>query len=899
MRSDNQIPRLWEDASTIILILACVAVLLLIAFVTTTANAQTFVNTPTTTTLWAGTQDFNQFGLASVTSPGSGLILEGTAPSTVSPTGHVRHLWYGDSSNGLCRVDPELDLVVANPAPGIGGHFNVIQTCIGAIQAAAFVPGQMAFDATTNTVYTTNVGRTTAGIIRTFYNPAGDNGHGTMDPIRIQSLMGTTATRNAAGGCPQITSPKTKNKVPLVPSSSSIGPDGNLYVGNIRDGAIIRILSPATFDPSVQSDCQNKIQIPILSADSRVGAGHTFGMGWVGHTLLGADNIAPWVLFNADQCLTPANGNRICGAPAVSGAQLPTEVLAAFVPGPQAAAVTDAQFPAFPGNIFYAASFPTATKITNITSNNNLTVQTSFGGTFAFITGLTPDPADLNNANLYVGSDPTQGSINGAAAIYLVTTQAPPPAPPLAPFNLAAVAGTNQANVTWAPTTNGQPITTYIVRTLLAPLTPGNPATPSGVADVTVGTGTGVAPLKATITALTNGTSYVFEVQACNASGCSPFSTLSNAVTPFVVTAPPTPTGVTAVASTLSASVAWSQNGNGGSPITSSTVSAFDSLAPNVIAASAVVVGSGTGASVNGLVAGHTYTFTVHANSAVGQSPDSTRSLPITIATVSTSDISITVTSPASINAGSVLTYTMTVRNGGPGAVASVSLNSTLPFGLVGSTQSQGACSGTPGLTAFNCNLGGMVAGATATVTVSVLLDPAQTSGSATDTATVSVNDPTVTDPNPANNTASATTTIGGSGGGTGGGGSCAAATTDIQVVGSAQNGGPAINSGDTFTWQIKDNQGNTPADCVVFTSTLPGNFSINTVTPTQGTCSNAGNAITCNLGTINGGSTALVTVNVNVGPTAGSFPTTGSATFSGTDSQPANNSFTVTIQPK
>jgi len=79
----------------------------------------------------------------------------------------------------------------------------------------------------------------------------------------------------------------------------------------------------------------------------------------------------------------------------------------------------------------------------------------------------------------------------------------------------------------------------------------------------------------------------------------------------------------------------------------------------------------------------------------------------------------------------------------------------------------------------------------------------------------------------------------------------------------------------------------------------LPSNFVLNTVSPTQGTCSNVGNAITCNLGTVNGGATAIVTVNFNVGSTAGSFPTTGSATFTGTDSNPANNSFNVTIQPK
>jgi len=890
MRSATTQKRTREGASPAASILVCVAVILLALFVNT-ANAQTFVNNLTTTKLWAGTRDVNQFGLASLTSPASGVILEGAAPSTLSPTGHVRHLWYGDSSNGLCRLDPELDQVIAE-ANGIGGHVNIIQTCVGAIQAAAFVPGQMSYDPATHAVYTVNIGRQTAGIIRTFYDPSGDSGNGTMDPIRIQSLMGTTNTRNAAGGCAQISDPKTGTKVPIVPDATALGPDGNLYVGSIRDGAIIRILSPATFDPSNQSDCQNKIQIPILSADERVGAGHTFGLGWIGHTLLGADNIAPWVLFNADQCLTPANGNRICGAPAVSGAQMPTEILGAFVPAPQAAAATDSQFPQYPGNVFYAASFPNATKISNIASTSNLTVQLSYGGVFSFITGLTADPADPANATLYIGSDPSQGSINGEGQIWQVTQNAPPPAPPLAPFNVVAVAGDKQASVSWSPTANLQPITSYVVRTLLAPLTPGNPPTPSGIGDVTVAGASPVAT-STTVIGLTDGVSYVFEVEACNASGCSPFSAVSNVATPQAVTAPPTPTLVSAVPGPLSASVAWSQSGNGGSPITSSTVNVFDSATPATPAFSVVVAGAATGASVSNLLAGHTYTFTVHATNAVGSSADSAPSSPITIANVTTADLSVTASSPASINAGSVLTYSFTVRNGGPAAIVGASLTSSLPFGLVGSTQSQGVCTGTPGLTAFSCNLGAMAAGATATVTVSVQLDPAKTSGTVTDSATVAVNDPNVTDNNLANNTASATTTI--SSGQTG----CTATTTDLQVGGSAQNGGPALGSGDTFTWQLKDNLGTTPANCVVFTSTLPSNFTINTVTPTQGTCSTVGNQISCQLGTISGGGQAIVSVNFGVGNIAGSFPTTGSATFTGTDSNPANNSFTVTVQPK
>ncbi|MBZ5723602.1 MAG: DUF11 domain-containing protein [Acidobacteriia bacterium] len=868
------------------------AVVLLMGTAAGTANAQVFVNVPTTTTLWGGTADFNAFGLASMTAPASGLILTGTAISTI--TGKpVRHLWYGDPSNGLCRMDPEVD-AVAPPVNGIGLHQNIIQTCVGAIQAKAFAPGQLAFDGATNTIYTVDIGRVATGILRLHYDPAGDAGRGTIDPIHVDSLVGTQIGRNALGGCPQITDPKTGAKVPLVPDATAIGPDGNLYVGNIRDGAIIRIVGPSTFDPNVNSDCQNKVQIPILSADSRLGSGHTFGLGWVGHTLFGADNIAPWIMTNADQCLTPTNGNRICGAPAVSGALMPTEILGAFVPGPQAGAVSDAQYPNFPGNIMYFATFPNLTKVTNILDSSNMTVQTSFGGTFSFITGLTADPQDLNNTNFYVGVDSTQGSINGAAGMYLVTSLAPPPGPPLPPAGTTAVAGQASATVSWFPITNGQPITSYVVRTMFAPLVPGGAATPTAVPDVTVTPDpvSGVLATTTTVPGLVNGTAYEFKVEACNLNGCSAFSGLSNAVTPQALSVPSAPTQVSAIPNVASATVAWTAPAsNGNTPITSSTVSAFDGGATTA-SVTTILVGTGTGAVVNGLVAGHSYTFSVHATNAIGNSPESALSPPITIPTVNTADMSLTMSVPASVNAGSVLTYTLTVHNSGPSPATQVTVTDALPAPLFGFTASQGICAGTVGGNTFSCNLGAMAAGSSATVTVSVALPSGITSIS--NSASVSALDGAgvaIPDPNTANNTASATTAVTAGGGG-------GSVTTDIQVGGSSNNGNPLHGTPVTYTWQIKDNQGTVAAPGVVFTATLPASFTFNSVSSTLGTCGFAAGTVTCQVGTINGGAAAIITVvaTPTVAGPANSFVSTGSATFAGTDSNPANNSFSVAI---
>jgi uncharacterized repeat protein (TIGR01451 family) len=409
---------------------------------------------------------------------------------------------------------------------------------------------------------------------------------------------------------------------------------------------------------------------------------------------------------------------------------------------------------------------------------------------------------------------------------------------------------------------------------------------PSGVPDVTVLAGTnGIVPTTGTVAGLTNGLSYQFAVQACNLSGCSPFSALSNVV---ILIAPGSPSGLIAVAGNFSASVAWipAPVVAGAPPTTSYTVSAFDSLAPTVVAATATVPGTSTGAVVSGLINGDCYNFTVHATNAIGNSPESVPAslcLPVPTAT----DMAVTMQAPASVSAGLTFTYTITVNNFGPASSTGVNLTGTLPaLPFVSFTTTQGTC--TIAAT-FSCTLGPMNAGAIASVTITLKVPVTTPVGSVSATATVAAID--LTDPTPANNTASATTLITGP------------VTTDIQVGGSAQNGGPAVGSTDTFTWQIHDNQGAIPAPAVVFTTTLPASFKFNSLTTTQGTCTfpasgTLGAAITCNLGTINGGATAIVTVNFT--PTvAGTFSTTGAATFGGIDTNPANNSFTVTIGPK
>ena len=867
------------------LALWCLAVLFAFA---ASANAQnvTVLNTPATTTLWAGTQDWSVFGLSSVTAPSSGVILEGTAISqfTGKP---VRHMWYGDSSNGLCRIDPEVDDPTASSIPGIGFHNNIERTCIGFIQAGGFVPLQLTYDASTNTLYAADQPRTANGVIRMHYIPGGDNGQGSMDPIHVESLMGAQGTRNGAGGCPVITDPRN-GATPVQMFAATLGPDGNLYIGWARNGSIARIPHPSTFDPGNPADCAS-IDVPIFASDARLGAGgaggHTFGLAWIGHTLFGADNISPWFKDNADQCLTPANGMVRCGPVAGAG----TEILGAFAPGPQAGIVSDftcnGPNTSSPGNNLFASSLGSTVRVSNATDATNITVTPQFGGTFCFITGVTIDTNDLANETIYVGSDCTQGSLNGAGAVWQVKPQPPAAGPPSTPVSVSAKSTANAATVNWIPTPNGQAISNFVVRTLLA----GGGA--SSVPDFTVNPGpSGIAPSTATITGLTNGVSVEFVVQACNASGCSPFSVASAVVTPQALTVPGAPTGLVASAGNASAQLAWTAPANnGGSAIVSYTITS----SPGAL--SLTVPATQTGAVFTGLTNGTTYSFTVHATNSTGNSSESAPSNTVSPIAPTGTDLGITMTSPASVNAGGFVTFTMTVANNGPGNAALVTITDTLPGTFQSSTTTQGVCSRTGAV--FTCTLGAMNAGASAQITVTVIAGTT----SLTNTASVQLRDAVgnlLIDTSAANNFASSTTNV--TTPTVGGGGTVSA---DIQVKGSAQNGGPNVNTGDTFTWQIKNSTGNTAAPNVSFSLPLPTGFQFVSAAASQGTCGGVaagslGGTLTCNLASLPGGQTWLV--NINFVPTvAGVFSATGSSTFGGTDTNISNNSFTVTIKPR
>ncbi|MBN1475766.1 choice-of-anchor D domain-containing protein, partial [Candidatus Sumerlaeota bacterium] len=131
-----------------------------------------------------------------------------------------------------------------------------------------------------------------------------------------------------------------------------------------------------------------------------------------------------------------------------------------------------------------------------------------------------------------------------------------------------------------------------------------------------------------------------------------------------------------------------------------------------------------------------------------------------TTATSQEADLSIAKTDDVDpVLAGGTLVYTVTVTNSGPSDATSVVASDEIPAGTTfgSATVSQGASSESAGV--VTANFGTIVAGASASMEVTVTVDPS-TSGLITNLASVESG---VTDPVPANNTAAENTTVQGS----------------------------------------------------------------------------------------------------------------------------------------
>ena len=221
---------------------------------------------------------------------------------------------------------------------------------------------------------------------------------------------------------------------------------------------------------------------------------------------------------------------------------------------------------------------------------------------------------------------------------------------------------------------------------------------------------------------------------------------------------------------------------------------------------------------------------------------------------------------------GSVVTYTVTVRNLGPDGTTGVVVNDPLPAGVdfISATPSQGTYSATTGAWA----VGTMASLAEETLTIKVR--PTAT-GSITNTATVAPN-PAVPDPEPANNQASATIDV-------------QPGAPDLAVSKSVSTGTVKIGQNFSFRLSVK-NIGVGTANNVVLTDKVP-----TAARPVSAPgCAISGQVVRCRIAALAPHTGAAFTVTVQA-VTAGRFTNTVIVTSANTDPIHQNNTASSGVQ--
>jgi uncharacterized repeat protein (TIGR01451 family) len=243
---------------------------------------------------------------------------------------------------------------------------------------------------------------------------------------------------------------------------------------------------------------------------------------------------------------------------------------------------------------------------------------------------------------------------------------------------------------------------------------------------------------------------------------------------------------------------------------------------------------------------------------------------PATLTVVQPADLSIAKSaSTTQPKLGDTFTYALTVKNNGPGIARNVTVSDVPGAGvqLQSAASTTGSCSA-----ADSCQLGDMVLGATATITVTAR---ATQEGPSENTATVATTTP---EADASNNTAKATVQV--------------QPLADVSISKSASTTTPAV--GETFTYllTVRSNGPSTARNVAVSDAIGPG-VQLLSATPSTGLCSATSS---CQLGDLVNG--ALVTIAITARATAeGTVGNTAHVTTSTADRDPSNDIASATVQ--
>lgn len=240
-----------------------------------------------------------------------------------------------------------------------------------------------------------------------------------------------------------------------------------------------------------------------------------------------------------------------------------------------------------------------------------------------------------------------------------------------------------------------------------------------------------------------------------------------------------------------------------------------------------------------------------------------------TAVTPAPANLSITKTADSTATIGSNLTYTIVVTNGGPGVANDVVVTDVLPSGTTLVSSSAG-CSGT---TTITCLVGTLAAGGDATIEIVVTLP--STTGTVSNTASVSTSSP---DPATANDASTAETVV-------------TLEPADLSIAKTADFTTLPVGSNATYTIVVTNN-GPGEATDVVVTDELPAGT---TLVSSSAGCSGT-TTVTCEAGTLAAGGSATFELVVTLPSTPGTVSNTATVASSSTDPAAGNDASTVEI---
>ncbi len=234
---------------------------------------------------------------------------------------------------------------------------------------------------------------------------------------------------------------------------------------------------------------------------------------------------------------------------------------------------------------------------------------------------------------------------------------------------------------------------------------------------------------------------------------------------------------------------------------------------------------------------------------------------------IAQADVAVGKTGPATVNAGDIVTYTVSVSNVGTADATGVVVTDTLPsnatfLDATGSPTQNGNVLSWPAQTLAAGGSVNYTVRVTAPVTAATLVNAA---------AAIS----TTSDANPGNNWARVTTTV--------------VPIADLEVT---KSGPATVNAGGNVTYTLTiSNKGPSPAANVVLSDTLPANNA--GFVSASGNFTRVGNAVTWNLGTLSAGGSANETVVITA-PNSGTLNNVARGTSSTADPDGTNNRSTT-----